>query len=99
MTSDQINDHVRELLFGYCGICYHPLDRCSHCDDGANCACQHDGRGTLVNECEEHQKIREQRDEFIRLVKEATNGWACYAKRHVEHDEIARLHSAIAKNR
>ncbi len=30
------------------------------------------------------------------LAKEATNGWACYAKRKIEHDEIARLHRDIA---
>jgi hypothetical protein len=94
--NDNIADHVRELLFGYCGICYHPLDRCSHCDVGAACACQHDGRGTLVNECEEHQKIRDERDALLRLAKHATNGWACYASRKIEHDEIARLHRDIA---
>jgi hypothetical protein len=38
-----------------------------------------------------------QRDELLRLAKEATNGWACYAKRQIEHDEIARLHAAIAR--
>lgn len=32
----------------------------------------------------------------VRLAKEATNGWACYAKRQIEHDEIARLHREIA---
>ncbi len=31
----------------------------------------------------------------LRLAKHATNGWACYAKRKVEHDEIARLHREI----
>lgn len=31
----------------------------------------------------------------LRLAKEATNGWACYAKRQVEHAEIARLHRDI----
>lgn len=30
-----------------------------------------------------------------KLAKEATNGWACYAKRDMEHREIARLHTAI----
>lgn len=29
------------------------------------------------------------------LAKEATNGWGCYAKRDVEHTEIARLHREI----
>lgn len=33
----------------------------------------------------------------LRLAKEATNGWACYAKRQAEHDEIARLHREIAR--
>ena len=32
---------------------------------------------------------------LIRLAKEATNGWACYAKRKIEHDDIARLHREI----
>jgi hypothetical protein len=36
-----------------------------------------------------------QRDELLRIAKGATNGWACYAKRKIEHDEIARLHDAI----
>lgn len=31
----------------------------------------------------------------LRLAKEATNGWACYAKRKIELDEIARLHGEI----
>ncbi len=33
----------------------------------------------------------------LKLAKEATNGWACYAKRQIEHDEIARLHRDIAE--
>ncbi len=32
----------------------------------------------------------------LRLAREATNGWACYAKRKIEHDAIARLHQEIA---
>jgi hypothetical protein len=33
-----------------------------------HCACSHDGRGGLLTECQEHQEIREQRDElFIAL--------------------------------
>lgn len=31
----------------------------------------------------------------LKLAKEATNGWACYAKRAVEHMEITRLHRQI----
>jgi hypothetical protein len=31
------------------------------------------------------------------LAKEATNGWACYAKSKREHEEIARLHRDLAK--
>lgn len=33
----------------------------------------------------------------LRIAKEATNGWACYAKRKMEHVEIARLHREIAQ--
>lgn len=37
-----------------------------HVEWAANlCACAHDGRGALVNECQEHQQIREQRDELL----------------------------------
>lgn len=39
---------------------------------------------------------RETLDAALRLAAEATNGWACYAKRDIEHREIARLHHAIA---
>lgn len=31
----------------------------------------------------------------LKLASEATNGWACHAKRRSEHDEIARLHQEI----
>jgi hypothetical protein len=34
-------------------------------------------------------------EKLRRLAKEATNGWACYAKRDSEHREIARLHAEI----
>lgn len=33
---------------------------------------------------------------LLTLAKEATNGWACYSKREIERDEIARLHRRIA---
>ena len=32
----------------------------------------------------------------LRLAKEATNGWGCYAKRKAEHENIAHLHREIA---
>lgn len=39
---------------------------------------------------------REQEIERLRtLAKEATNGWACYAKSTLERDEIGRLHTEI----
>ena len=33
---------------------------------------------------------------LLQLAKEATNGWACYAKLPAEHDNIASLHREIA---
>lgn len=33
--------------------------------------------------------------EHLKLAREATNGWACYARTNLEHKEIARLHKAI----
>jgi hypothetical protein len=41
--------------------------------------------------------MQTQRDELLTALREATFGWACYAKRQIEHDEIARLHRVIAK--
>jgi hypothetical protein len=38
-------------------------------------------------------------DAMVKLAKEATNGWACYARTKAEHAEIARLHSEINKFR
>lgn len=32
---------------------------------------------------------------LVSLAKRAVNGWACYAKRDIEHREIAALHAAI----
>ena len=29
------------------------------------------------------------------LALEAVNGWACYAKRKIEHDDISRIHAAL----
>lgn len=40
-------------------------------------------------------QIAQERDDALRLAKQAVNGWACYARRKLEHDEIARLHAAI----
>jgi hypothetical protein len=37
----------------------------------------------------------EARAALLKLAREATNGWACYAKRQIEHNEIARLHAAL----
>ena len=33
--------------------------------------------------------------EALTLAKQATNGWACFAKTKAEHADIARLHRAI----
>lgn len=33
-----------------------------------HCACIHDGRGSLTNECEEHRECREQRDELLAVL-------------------------------
>lgn len=32
---------------------------------------------------------------LVSIAKRAVNGWACYAKRQIEHEEIARLHREI----
>lgn len=32
---------------------------------------------------------------LLKIAKEATNGWGCYARTKREHAEIARLHTAI----
>lgn len=38
---------------------------------------------------------RETLKDALRLAKQATNGWACYARTKLEHREIARLHQDI----
>ena len=39
--------------------------------------------------------LREALTTTKRLAREATNGWACYAKRKIEHDDISRIHRAL----
>ena len=34
-------------------------------------------------------------EQAIKLAREATNGWACFAKRESEHREIARIHKSL----
>lgn len=41
---------------------------------------------------------RKELELVLTLARNATNGWACYAKRQIEHDEIARLHNAISES-
>lgn len=38
---------------------------------------------------------RQEVDTLARLSKEATNGWACYARTKLEHSDIARLHKEL----
>jgi hypothetical protein len=40
---------------------------------------------------------REAIRQALSLARQAANGWACYAKRKIELDEIARLHNEIIK--
>lgn len=55
-----------------------------------------DGCAQKVVEITAKQRAAEQRAEAAKkLALQATNGWACYAKRGIEHEEIARLHAAI----
>ena len=52
----------------------------------------------MDSDTDTHERL----DAALRLAREATNGWACYAKRKIELDEIARLHrelDAVAKVR
>jgi hypothetical protein len=56
----------------------------------------------LLTMTRDHARIESQLTEAqqriqlaLRLAKEATNGWACYATRKLEVDEIARLHKEI----
>lgn len=43
-----------------------------------------------------YEDAQELMNRALSLAKEATNGWACYAKRDVEHENIANLHQRIA---
>jgi len=44
---------------------------------------------------EEVVRLTTQADTLARLAKEATNGWACFARRKAEFDGIAKLHDDI----
>lgn len=44
---------------------------------------------------QENARLRTALETMQRLAKEATNGWACYARRQIEHDDITRLHREI----
>jgi hypothetical protein len=55
--------------FGYCAICYHPLDRCSHCDNE-----QAESFNT-PEEAEETKTLRELMDDHshaLELLRELT---------------------------
>jgi hypothetical protein len=57
--------------------------------------------GASIGEQQCAEKIAAAQAEVSRLqqaLREATNGWACFAKRKIEHDEIARLHRIIAES-
>ncbi len=41
------------------------------------------------------EQVEQERDEARKLAREATNGWATYATRRIEHDDIRRLHNAL----
>lgn len=47
-----------------------------------HCACQHDGRGELVSECEEHRLVREERDAAVQTKASyevsTAEAWAKY---------------------
>lgn len=49
----------------------------------------------LLRAAEAVEAAEARADQLRRLAKEATNGWACYAKRKIEHEDIARLHHEI----
>ncbi len=70
-------------------------------------ACMGSAPACQANGCQLNNPLRQvepepptaQKDEALRLAERATNGWACYAKRDIEHEEIARLHEAIRRLR
>jgi hypothetical protein len=47
--------------------------------------------------CATHVVVTDPLTEALALARRATNGWACYAKREIEHREIASLHQEISK--
>jgi hypothetical protein len=60
------------------------------------CACEHDGRGDLVTECQEHQRIREERDSLSsrldsvrRLCEEQADGGSWDSDYLTGHSDMA----------
>jgi len=67
----------------------------------AQCESELTSHGYTACLCSErkNESLTAERDQLLTALCEATNGWACYAKRKIEHDEITRLHGVIAKSR
>lgn len=53
------------------------------------------GCWNVVRLLDSHEALRTLTGRTKTLAREATNGWACYAKRNIELDEIYRLHRAL----
>ena len=53
-----------------------------------SCACQHDGRGGLVSECQEHQEIREQRDVLVKALGNCYMMAKREIARYLNHDWV-----------
>lgn len=54
-----------------CRQCYEEVPAVRRSEADLPCACTHDGRGSLTNECQEHREIREQRDDLLAACRVA----------------------------
>lgn len=49
-------------------------------------------RGSFITAQAEIERLKTDKATLLKAALNATNGWACYAKRDIEHNEIQRLH-------
>ena len=85
----------RELLhWKTCSLCGEVMTAPGHCDSAESEKAK--GLEQMSDDLLDRAEAAEATIARLReLAKEATNGWACYAKRKIEHDDIARIHREI----
>jgi hypothetical protein len=93
--STAASNEVRSDACWYCG---EPFDVGTHSLEFGCSSFRVRPARTGCDDCLDARRVLQaERDEAIRLAKQATNALACTARSKYQHREVERLHSAIAK--